>query len=69
MIKITCLSLQATQSNIYGGVFLYKKVNIFINIIYFCKKAPPQTFDLVLNMALGNTDKKSIYLKDISPVM
>ena len=38
-------SLQATQSNI-------EVVN------YFCKKAPTQTFDWVLNMAPGNTVKK-----------
>ena len=55
-------SLQAMQSNTYGGAFLQKKSQQQ-KVNQFCKKAPPQTFDWILNMALGDIFKKVIILK------
>ena len=57
----------AFTTNIHGGAFLQKELAAKIH--YFCKKAPPQTFDWVLNTALGDTVKKSIHVKGISQVM
>ena len=67
-VNLFLFSLRTTQSNIYGGAFLQKKLTVKV-INYLCKKAPPQTFDWVLNTAVGNTVKKSIHFKGIYPVM
>ena len=64
-IRQFLFSLQGTHSNVYGGAFFAKKSEQLKVGNYFCKKAPPQTFDWVLNMALINTVKK-IHLKYIS---
>ena len=48
--------------------FLQKKLQVkFVN--NFCKKAPPNTFDWILNTTLDDTIKKSIHFKDISQVI
>ena len=68
-VNFFLFSLQATQSNIYGGAFLQKKSQWLKVVNYFCEKSPQQTFDQFLNMALGDAVKKSINFKDISQVM
>ena len=50
------------------GLFCKKQLTAKVDN-YFCRKAPPYTFDWALNTALDNTFKKSIRLKDISPVL
>ena len=41
----------------------YKIMWKYVVANYFCKTAPPQTFDWVLNTALHDTVKKSIHFK------
>ena len=36
-----------------------------LKVNYFWKKAPPQTFDWVLNRALGNTVKKQLFQRHL----
>ena len=65
--NLLLFSLQATQSNIYGGVFA-KTVNSWKSLINFTKSSIID-FWLGSNTALGNTVKESSHLKHISPVL
>ena len=68
-IRICFFFLYRQHSSIYGRAFFAKKGKQLKVVNFFCKKAPQQIFDWVLNNALGNTVTKSSHLKDISSVL